>query len=98
MAKEDGPRSVGVCVCVCVRGCVCVCVHMCVSRCSDELLRLTVTLRGFRFGSLMPVWAEAVQELDDALYFLDICAVQVRPRCGSRLRVTADYIETLCSG
>ena len=94
MAKEDGPRSVGVCVCARV----CVCVHMCVSRCSDELLRLTVTLRGFRFGSLMPVWAEAVQELDDALYFLDICAVQVRPRCGSRLRVTADYIETLCSG
>ncbi|CAE6969893.1 CPK34 [Symbiodinium natans] len=24
----------------------------------------------------MPVWAEAIHELDDALYFLDICAVQ----------------------
>lgn len=32
--------------------------------------------RGFRFESLVPIWAEAVQELDDALYFLDICAVQ----------------------
>ncbi|CAE7356813.1 ppiA [Symbiodinium microadriaticum] len=46
------------------------------SRISLEGLSTRHGKRGFRFESLVPIWAEAVQELDDALYFLDICAVQ----------------------
>ena len=49
---------------------------------------------GFRFEGLGPVWAEAIRELDDAAYFLDICAVQAKGVSRSDLRQGA--CKSLC--